>query len=674
LETLTTFDSTKESLQDLLSGIAKGKTQLPDFQRGWVWDDEHIRSLLASVSLSYPIGAVMMLQEGGAAQFKPRPVEGARVAAELVPERLVLDGQQRLTSLFQSLGVDRPVQTRDSRGKPLARWYYLDINKALAVNGDRDDAIVGIPEDRRIVSFRGQVLADYSSAEKECAAGLLPLSAIFDQQKLNAWMMTFVQLDPARVAERLNTWNDLMKEVISRFQQYQVPLILLRKETPKEAVCQVFEKVNTGGVSLTVFELLTATFAAENFHLRQDWEQRQRRFAGDTVLKGIENTDFLQTITLLATRARRQRAIEQGTPLEAAPGISCKRKDILRLTLGDYREWKDAAEEGFRRASKLMFSQKIFAARDLPYRTQLAPLAAIFAELGPKADQDGVRQRLLRWYWCGVFGELYGGAVETRLAKDLPEVLAWIDGAHEPSTITDATFAVSRLLRLRTRNSAAYKGVTALLMRDGGEDFRSGQPIDVARYFDDKVDIHHIFPQAWCQKNGVEPERCDSIVNKTPISAKTNRIIGGRAPSKYVQTVESQAGISTTRMDAILRTHVVDPDALRADDFDRFFASRMQTLMDRIQFATGKSAEQLAGGADTPEPAATEYEVLDEGDVITGSWEASASPGLSTDAKSLLNFAPQKKERRHGTDIGALVDSFNGLKPKELGSSKHGEG
>ncbi len=68
-------------------------------------------------------------------------------------------------------------------------------------------------------------------------------------------------------------------------------------------------------------------------------------------------------------------------------------------------------------------------------------------------------------------------------------------------------------------------------MRDGGEDFRSGQPIDVTESFDESVDIHHVFPQHWCQNNGVEAQRCDSIVNKTPISATTNRIIGGRAPS-----------------------------------------------------------------------------------------------------------------------------------------------
>ena len=104
VESMTTFDSTKESLLDLLHSIKQGKTQLPDFQRGWVWDDHHIRDLLASISLSFPIGAVMMLQIGNPdVRFKPRLVEGVNLADAPEPERLILDGQQRLTSLFLGL-------------------------------------------------------------------------------------------------------------------------------------------------------------------------------------------------------------------------------------------------------------------------------------------------------------------------------------------------------------------------------------------------------------------------------------------------------------------------------------------------------------------------------------------------------------------------------------------
>ncbi len=181
MSAITTFDSTKESLLDLLRSIRDGKTQLPDFQRGWVWDDEHIRSLLASISLSYPIGALMMLQTGNPdVRFKPRLVEGAIVQPLPEPERLILDGQQRLTSLFQALFLGQAVTTRDIRGSQIKRWYYLDIDKALHPNGDRDEAIIALPEDRITRNFRGDVLIDYSTYGKEYEMHLFPFAQIFD--------------------------------------------------------------------------------------------------------------------------------------------------------------------------------------------------------------------------------------------------------------------------------------------------------------------------------------------------------------------------------------------------------------------------------------------------------------------------------------------------------------
>jgi hypothetical protein len=218
MSSLTTFDSTKEALLDLLQTIKAGKTQLPDFQRGWVWDDEHVRSLLGSISLSYPIGAVMMLQTGNPdVRFKPRLVEGVMLDNPPEPERLILDGQQRLTSLFQALSSGQPVLTRDARDKPIRRWYYLDIAKALDFNADREEAIVGLPEDRIIRNFRSEVQADYSTVEQECAAELLPLPLVFDNVGLTNWQMKYLQADPTGISERLTRWNDLL-QVIQRYQ------------------------------------------------------------------------------------------------------------------------------------------------------------------------------------------------------------------------------------------------------------------------------------------------------------------------------------------------------------------------------------------------------------------------------------------------------------------------
>jgi hypothetical protein len=586
----TTFDSTKEQLSDMLATIRTGKTQLPDFQRGWVWDDEHIRSLLASISRSFPVGAVMMLQTGNPnVRLKPRPVEGLALPSGVEPERLILDGQQRLTSLFQALCSGEPVATKDPRGKPIKRWYYVHIPTALDKNADREDAIRAIPEDRRSLSFQGKDQRDYSTTEKECAEEMFPLPLVFQQAAFTDWQLKYIQIDPAQMGERLKRWNDFVQEVVQPFQQYQVPLILLRKETSKAAVCLVFEKVNTGGVPLNVFELLTATFAADNFNLRDDWDTRLKRFRKHSVLHGVENTDLLQAIALLTTYTRREKAIAAGTKPEDAPGVRCKREDVLALTVADYQQWAEPVTRAFERTSKFLHALRFFAARDLPYRTQLVPLSASLALLGDEADNDGVKAKITRWFWCGVFGELYGGATESRFAKDVAEVVAWVKkNGPEPSSVTEAVFVSSRLLTLRTRNSAAYKGVHALLMLDGGLDFRTGDAFDLQTYFADRIDIHHIFPKKWCIAKKLDRRRYDSIVNKTPLAARTNQMIGGNAPSVYLPKMEKYAGIPTARMDDILSSHVITPALLRADDFDGFFTAREKALLDRIEKAMGK--------------------------------------------------------------------------------------
>lgn len=593
---ITTFDSTKESLLDMLRSIADGKTQLPDFQRGWVWDDDHIRSLLASLSLAYPVGTVMMLETGGEdVKFKPRPVEGVGING-IHPERLILDGQQRLTSLYLATLFGQPVQTQDTRRKVIKRWYYIDIVKALDVYGDRDEAIVSLPEDRLVRNFRGEVIADFSTLEKEYEHGLFPVNRIFSSADWRRGYNRFWSHESTKA----ELFDQFEEKVIKRFEQYQMPLILLRRPTPKDAVCQVFEKVNTGGVSLTVFELMTATFAADDYNLRNDWNIRHVRLREYNVLKNVQNGELLQSIALLVTAERRSATITAGISPENAPGIGCKRKDILGLTLQEYQRWADSATEGFIRAAKLLRSQKLFEARDLPYNTQLTPLAAIMAMLGERCEHDGVRTKLLQWYWCGVFGELYGSAVESRFARDLPEVLSWVrDSGPEPTTIRDANFFPSRLLTLRTRNSAAYKGIHALLLRDGALDFRSGDPIESQLYFDESIDIHHIFPKDWCVKQGIESKYYDSIVNKTPLSAKTNRTVGNKAPSVYLNLLQQQAGIEERRMDEILESHNIYPLAARLDEFAEFFRIREAEFLRRIENAMGKSIVGVPNLQDT---------------------------------------------------------------------------
>ena len=584
------FSTDAVSLSQLLDQAASGRLQLPDFQRGWVWDDVHIASLLTSVMLAYPIGTVMTLRTGNPdVRFRCRTIEGVG-EADREAELLLLDGQQRTTSLFLALRSPDPVPTRDPRGRKLLRHYYVDLARVLDEDSDPEEWVRSVPEGRLVASdFGRKVELDLRTREAEIRAGMFPLDIVLDGGEVYDWSMDYADAVPEDLKERRDAWKRFSDRVVKPFQDYQVPTIQLSEDTPKEAVCQVFEKVNTGGVVLTVFELLTATFAADDLSLRDDWATRRARFADYPVLKGFAETDFLQVVALLATYDRRAEHLRRGDEAERAPPVSCKRRDVLRLTLEDYRRWAPTAEAGVQRVAPFMHEEFVFRHKDLPYATQLVPLAAIFGVLGKDATENHATSKKLRqWLWCGVFGELYGSSTETRFANDLVDCVRWIEGGGElPRTVRDAQFQSDRLLTLRTRNSAAYKGLYALQMKAGARDFRTGNRIDSHAFFDDNIDIHHIFPKAWCAKQDVEPGRCDSVINKSAIDASTNRRIGGNAPSAYLRTIEGK-GVSPEDLDEILASHSIDTAALRTDDFERFFEARAERLLGQIEEATGK--------------------------------------------------------------------------------------
>ena len=586
------FDSTKTRLYELLREVEIGKIQLPDFQRGWIWDDFRIQGLLASIAKSYPIGAIMLLEAGNEnVRFKTRAVESVKLNGNNIkPEKLILDGQQRITSLFQSIISNNAVKTRNEKGQEIHRWYYIDMVKALDQDGDIEDAIFSVNEPKLITEdFGRRVVLDISTPELEYKNMMYPICLV---DEYSNWRMGFYKYWNY-IPEKTMFWDDFESHIINNFTHYMLPVIVLKKENTKEAVCQVFEKVNTGGVSLNVFELLTATYASDNYDLREYWDKLRDRLYRYPQLKKLDNTDFLQSITLISTYYKRITARETGESDERLPAVSCKRKDILNLPLEEFIRYEQVISQGFVNAAKLLTEAYIFRADDLPYYSQLVPLSAILAVLGNEAENLAVKEKLMKWYWCGVFGELYGGANETRYALDILQVVYWIrNTGAEPKTIYEAGFNISRLNTLRTRNSAAYKGIYALLMKDGALDFINGKRIDLSTYFSDYIDIHHIFPKRWCLDNNIPARDFDCIVNKTPLSYRTNRIIGGDSPSYYLESIKRRLNHDGPLLDKILQSHVIDPAHLFSNDFYQFFEYRREQILFRIEVAMKKKIER----------------------------------------------------------------------------------
>ena len=426
---------------------------------------------------------------------------------------------------------------------------------------------------------------------------MFPVNQIFVHMHNSDWEYGFEDYWRDRDNTKRDLYRKFNKRVIRAFDHYQLPVITLAKETPKQAVCLVFEKVNTGGKKLDAFELLTAIYAADGFELRKDWlgdpkaglDGRLDRLRKEKTLQGIGNTDFLQAIALRDTYRRRREARQEGSE---RPAVSCTRSTILDLPLDSYKRYADKVEQGFVLAARFLRSRKIYRVKDVPYKTQIVPLAAIISRLHDLGywDRNNVKAKVVRWFWCGIFGELYGSAVETRFARDFVEVQAWIRNGNgtEPETVSEANFRPDRLDTMRSRLSAAYKGVHALIMREGGRDLRSGDSIDDTVFHDENVDIHHIFPKKWCNRAGIDPKEYDSVVNKTPLTQKTNRIIGESAPSIYLSKLVQEGSIDREELDKFLQSHLIESKFLRADNFQGFYDARKQALLELIEEAMGK--------------------------------------------------------------------------------------
>lgn len=611
------FTTNPQDLRNLLEDAANGELQLPDFQRSYVWADSDVRGVLASLAMGFPVGSLLTLETGGVVRFAPRLIEGSNGTRK--PRTLLLDGQQRITSLFQALYTKDPVRTKNVQGNIVERHYFLDM-QALVENGaDLVDAIEWTPANRiRPIHYGGGKALDLSTRETQIASHMFPLDEVFDAED---WWFEWRSYwekshDELRQAAR---------PILDNIKTYKLPVISLDRENSREAVCLVFEKVNVGGKKLDAFELLTAMLATEEFDLRRDWEARRQRLFAPTdlrylVLKGdqpyreVQSTDFLQAVSFLATRDRRITAERNGIEGRRLPQISVKRGELLNLSYANYDRFADGVEEGFKSAAAFVNDCGVYFARDLPYPSQRVVLAALSAARDNKAPSQPEAAKLTQWFWCVALGELYGSSTETRVARDTQGLLDWLDGGDPPRSISEATFRVGRFEELQTRNSAAYKAIHSLMLQAGCRDFRTGKKVSSMTLHSDPIDVHHVFPAAWCERAGFDKRLWNSILNKTPILASTNRSIKDHSPADYLIMIQQNDGLTKDQIDEILTSHMIDPDALRANDFELFIKKRRRALASVVKAAMGKGLIET----EHSEPTEVVYASAEDGDELEG--------------------------------------------------------
>jgi hypothetical protein len=371
-------------------------------------------------------------------------------------------------------------------------------------------------------------------------------------------------------------------------QQFQISYIELDQELELDKVCDIFTQINSRGIRLDVFDLVNALLKPKGLQLKHLWREAAPRL--DFVETERMNVYILQVMSILCQAYCSPKYLYYLLPgqekkVRAADG-SLRKEILVRDTSEFEKRWSEAVEALHRAIGLLRHPQEFGAisAQYLPYVSILPVFAALQVATRklPAVRQLDAQRKIRHWYWASVFTNRYSGSVESTSARDYLDVKAWYeDEIAEPALIDEfrGRFKTLDLRRETKRGSSVYNGIFNLLVLRGCRDWMAGT---VPQYGD--LDDHHIVPKSWGKENGLGSS-IDSILNRTPLTADTNRkVINDRLPNEYLPELIAANDEASVR--AILESHFISPaafDILRRDsfgpgDFEAFLAERQRTL------------------------------------------------------------------------------------------------
>jgi hypothetical protein len=562
-------DTNPRALKDLLGEIHSRTTVLPDFQRDFVWDPSATQELIVSIANNYPAGSILRVRDAKRV-FAAREFEGAPALNGAKHTFLVLDGQQRLTSLYQAFyGVGE-------------HRYYLNLGK-LKDGADFDEAIFHVRASTKWVKAH----EEFALQAKEL---VLPLSLL--KGGSGGFLHWLLQVtNPMQQAERTNMLDaltELNEQWIATIDDYHFPVVTLSDKTEPDALCTIFETLNRTGVKLSVFELLTARFWPQNINLRAFWDEAR---AAHPVIDDFEVDPYY---------------VLQGISLASRKAPSCKRSDVLNLAPTDILEWWDKVVRGLATGLEILRDDcKVVQSKWLPYQTMLPPLAAVLAKVGmPKTAEAGAQREMLkRWFWCAVFGQAYESAPNSQSARDVADLVVWLAGGSLPESVSALRFDPNALRDVTPRQRSIYRGTICLILGagTGARDFHTQAAITGKLMVEEGIDDHHIFPADFLEKKkGITSSHArDCVLNRTLIDRTTNQVISNRAPSDYLIEIRKTPGFPFA---AVLSSHclpVGDASPLLNDDYPSFLAWRQERLWREIRRVTGLS---VAADLESSEP------------------------------------------------------------------------
>lgn len=573
------FTTPSYSLTDLFARVERGELQIPDFQQTYLWDVDRTRTLISSVLRGYPVGTLLALDtRNEPMRFKPRPLPGAPDTGT-EPGLLLLDGQQRLSSLYLALQGDGRLDVLDFRQRRIQRRYFVDVRAAVRSEPIPEEAIFAI-DDAGIVRshFGPDIPGGIVDRQTMVDNYVVPVSSLLWEEGNDLLFDMAAKTEDPDVREDVKAFH---RSIVRPLAAYDMPMTRLERGTSQIGVGQIFAQANSQGVSMDVFELLTAVFALEDpqFSLADHWEEAEAVLHQYPALRCITRVRFLRGVSLLVSSTKGQARGHRG--------------DILNLKLEEYLWASRDLLAAFKRAAEFLSDRCIFGVDQVPYPGQLVPLAVILARLSWEEgclENPATWDRINQWFWCGVFGELYGAhSPSIRAGSDVDQVTVWAkgDADSEPKTVIDAEFLESRLLTA-DEDSGVYRGLFALLMARGARDWRTGKLFDASTVAELQPGFHQVFPPGFCRVHNVDPQLAASVLNRTPLGRRSESVMEGGDPKRYLSRLQSKAIMEDDEFDAMLSTHELEPEYLFTSNWQAFFADRRDRFVGMIEYAMNK--------------------------------------------------------------------------------------
>ncbi|MFG3080517.1 GmrSD restriction endonuclease domain-containing protein [Streptomyces parvulus] len=510
------------SIRQLIEAVSDGRVRIPAFQRGFVWDADRVAQLMDSIYKGYPFGALLFWRtraelrterDLGPFKLPPRPDD--------YPIDYVLDGQQRLTSIFGVFQTEL---------KPKEQAVWTDIYFDYRVAADAQESLF-IPLEK-----------DEVDPDRH-----FPLNVFFDAAKYGPAFRAL----PENVTPKID-------DLYSRFKEADVPVQTFTTDD-RAGVAIVFERVNRLGVELDTLQLLSAWTWSEDFDL-------QRRF--ESLSEELEPFGFKgvgEDITLLL---RCCAAVVDG---DASP------KTLMALNGTKVREHFPHVVNGIKGAIDFVRKElRVQKLDNLPHSTLLVPLAVFFAVPDSKSVKISSDQRaiLLRWFWKACFSARYGRVVQRNLQADIEEMIKLKGGLSskldEISVQIDERFFLESNFNL---NAVSSKTFVLLLAQEHPLSLVGGSAIDLSAALQayNRNEFHHLYPQAFLRGSGVPTDRQSPLANMCFINAIDNKVLGGDAPSAYKARVSNR--------EAVLKRALCPPIELFADDYEGFLKARARMLL-----------------------------------------------------------------------------------------------